>query len=297
MHGLDEPPATSPGSPGGRLFEYDLDDLAEVGVRLPIEQVHLLEQCIDGPKSWAMTVTPVIDPEDRYRLVLPLIAWDVVEEEPRLIFYPRVVEIDWSEMQDADIYRSTLAREYNWRRYPSLPGRARQITSWGECDSGAYESFRIWDLWPLDEALIGRLEDSVEKWLESDAYVQMKDYYDVGNGDWDFCDYAEYLGAGEPDSHQHVEETQYKNWTHERCITGEQEFERLQRAVSVYVNDVHYVKWFPGPRFPPPLQEMWEALLLSSHRNTLRAMRAIPPWDRDDIIRSERNYSAWLWLC
>lgn len=293
MQGLIGPPTQDP---GGRLFEYDLDDLAEVGVRLPEEQIHLLEQCIDGPSCWAMAVTPVIDPEDRYRLVLPLVAWDVAEEEPRLIFYPRAVEIDWTQLQDPDVFRKTLAREYNWRRYPSLPGRARTFTSWGDCEIGPFESFRIWDLWPLDEALVGRLEDSVERWLESTPYQEMKYFFEASSGDWELCDLAQYFGHGSGDNHHHVAEVAYKNWTHERCITGEQAFEELERKIGTRQDGVHYVKWFPGPRLPPPLQEQWEALLLSSHRNTLRALRAIPPWERDDIVRSERNYSAWLWL-
>lgn len=252
-----------------------------------------------------MVVTPVIDPGDKYRLTVPLITWNETTGAPGLVLYPRAVEIDWNAVRHEETYANTLARESNWRRYPSLPGRPYTRTPYGDWEQGPFESFRIWDLWPIDIPDVELIEASIERWWESDPMVDYEHWVTMMRGDWDFCSLAQDRGAGLPHSHEHAEEPGYGGWSYNNCKTGERMFEELEHKVAVYRPEdsetgdgvLPWIRPLPGPTLPSTLAPAWESLLASSEVNSVRALGAFPPWDSEVLLSSERNYSPWLWLC
>lgn len=285
------------------VFDYPLEELSDVGVRLPIEQIHLLEQCIEGPEQYALTVHTLNDISRPYGWAPPETAWDPEIGQPRLITYPKVVRLDWQAMHEGDTYAKSLALDRNWRRFPSLPGCERDASPWyDETEEGAYEAFRIWNLWPLDASLVEVVEESVMSWFGDEPYQLVETYSQVGRGDYDLCDFAMFAGQGDEDEHEHItdDEAGPINWP--RCKTGEQAFADLESHLLVepFPEDPDFgwwLRWFPGPSLPDQLGPAWSSLLVSSEANSLRALNVFPPWEREEVKHTERMYSPWLWLC
>lgn len=281
----------------GRLFEYDLEDLADVGVRISRQQEELLDDCMSGTVRHALSLTYIVDPSDKYRLVSPLLTWDVELGCERMIAFPTVVRLDWDQMDDEKLFGATLAYERNWRRFPSLPGflipadNPMEMLSWPEL-----AVYRIWNLWPIEEEQIESAHEALDEWFYSERYTNYSTWVDAERGDIEPCDVASYRGREESE-HEHNTDT--SAYWYDRCVTGDADFEELQKEVLVYLEgeELPYVRYFPGPELSGSLAPAWESLLVSSEANTRRSLDAFPEWEVESLTASERWFSPWLWLC
>lgn len=295
---IDESVSPSIRERAGRLFEYDLESLSDVGVRISRQQEELLEECISGTVCHALSLTYLVDPSDKYRLVSPLLTWDDELGCERLIAYPTVVRLDWDQMDDEELFGKTLAYEHNWRRFPSLAGfllpfevGPMEALSWPELGV-----FRIWNLWPIKEEDVGAVQDAIETWTCGEAYQNYGTWVDAERGDIEPCDVACYRGR---DEEEHEHNTDTSAYWYDRCVTGDADFEELKKEVLIYLEgeELPYVRYFPGPELSGSLAPAWESLLVSSETNTRRSLDAFPPWETESLTASERWFSPWLWLC
>lgn len=284
---------------GQGLFEYGMDDLAQMGVMLPEPQQQLLEQVLDGGPAYAMTIALIIDPGDRYRMEQPVYAWDADNECETVFTYPMAVTLDWQLLDVEDRYRSSLRDQRGWNRFPSLPGRAHALDWCREIEEGYLDSFRIWNLWPIDGHQVDLLDEAVSEWAcDSESPMGMLDLWKSVNwGDFELCDFAEMQGGGEAETHEHDEVA--GPYSFDECVTGMKLFHEFEDQLFTIAGDekVGYLRGnLPGPVLHPRLRDAWDLLLFYSQSNTLLTTHAVPPWERDDLIKTEREYSPWLWL-
>ena len=280
-------------SPGAQAFVNGPEDLEMVGVQYAPEQLDLLERgSVFRPgqtRLYALAVTALPDPVFPHSEALGLTALTLDEEDnldPVLV--PTVVEIDCSEWETFD------EQEPDWRRFPSLLGRALVISpAVGDWSLDGLRPFRLWDCWPLgaygqgqfDAALI---QHAVQDWRNTHwaPYLQWLEVRD--NIDVDPCDFE-----GTPEHlHDHGPDADGR---HRGCRTEDNWFTQYGRLQMAYDNDGD-----PYPRpFPPVdglfhLAPVWEQLLATSRTNAHAALMSYPEWELEPVIRTERHYSPWL---
>lgn len=293
----------------GPAFEYDLDDLAEVGVRLHPKQLELLHRAMEHPEEvfTAMVAKPVYSPTG-YRFRMEPLEFLEPSGEVSYAWHPAPVQVCFAVAFTAR--QNFDANEPAWRRFPTLPGRTCEVDPWSvECEWGDWEGFRIWDLWPLPEPAIEFSEQvlvpCVAEWLEDQA-MRYWEWLNVDRGEIDFCDYASVMGGGDPENHEHVGQDgllvapeDHDATGYYSCKTGEEFFWKELGEMLAPNNpegESYLAPWESVPLPQPFIDEDWRPLLTSSRRNATAALQAFPPWDRDQILTRERNYSPWLLL-
>lgn len=283
------------------VFEHDLETLEEVGVRLHPKQKMLARMARENPWTKFDVIVPrVVTSPSGYRFRQEPILF----ENDEFAWYPAIGQVCWAEAfndkEPFDLY------EKGWKRFPSLPTRYAEASPWlMEAEYGGWEGMRIWDLWPSPHPEFGQvLHEGVCEWLE-DEYMLYLEWMEVDRGEVDPCEYAEAHGGGSPDEHEHVTrdgepcEPDMKEYDMATCQTGERIFFEVLESMSVPdpSGEGRVLKpWKPLELPQPFVDEDWRPLLASSRRNSQAALTAFPPWDRDEILRYEREYSPWLWL-
>lgn len=225
----------------------------------------------------------------------PLFTMDDSDEET-MVTLPQVVNIS-SEYVD-----EVLLHEPSVERFPWLPGRLltpTNIREWGPDVAVGYpEGFRLWNLWPISEAQAEDVLDGTRLWRQQN-YMLLEAYYACERGDMDPCDIVVENEGVPYDNHQHREHVdRYGDAVVIECADGEEWMEQFKRG---HFRLDHQGLLVPRPMpdlklCDPALQETWLHLRDLSAINSFRAITAIPPSDREAVLRTERYYSPWLWL-
>lgn len=281
-------------TPGARPFENTYADLELVGVHLTPEQLDLGERAARFRPGWwdkmyCLTLVALPDPVFPHSAALGLHAFTLDEDGAQApVVVPVIAEIDCSEWESFD------EREPNWRRFPSLLGR-RQIyhaQSGLMLDEGL-EPLRLWHCWPIEEHDVAMVKQALEEWvleqwLPYTTWLEVRD-----NDDTSVCEgYLQATGCLEQ-HHQHEYDERGDIVV---CRDGESWFEYYGEHYLLLDDDGDL---YPRPFAPVGglhhLTEVWTNLLSSSQANTRAALEAYPQWDQDDVARTERHYSPWLW--
>jgi hypothetical protein len=276
-------------SPGARPFVNEVDDLALSGVQFAPEQIDLLDRAsVHRPGPWwnrlhALTLVLMHDPTNQHAAKFGLPAM-TIDDEDRLnpVLVPAVTEIDCTDWETFD------ETEPNWRRYPSVLGRTHVYSSFSGTLLEGLAPIRLWNLWPIEQEDVQRVKEASQNWLRNEwtPYLQ---WLEVSAGTSPACDYEgtpEHLHDHEYDEHGYVR----------ACINGERWYEHFSQTQMVYTDDGDY---YPKPFGPVTglreLEPVWENLLYSSRSNTTAAISSYPVWEQEEVVRTERHYSPWLW--
>lgn len=281
-------------NPGARAFVNSPEDLELVGVHYAPEQLALLERgSVFRPgmtRLYAMVVHPLPDPvfpnaEDSGLLALTLDEQDNLDP----VLLPTVAEIDCSHWEHFD------QTDPNWRLFPSLLGRLLTVSPvTAEWSLESPVPLRLWDCWPLGAFGEGQFDASlvqhaVQDWRNAYWAPYLKWLEVRDNSDTEPCDYE-----GTPEHlHDHGPDADGR---HRSCRTEDNWFSQYGRLQMTYDNDGD-----PYPRpFPPVsglhhLGPIWEHLLYTSRTNAHAALHSYPEWELDEVARTERHYTPWLW--
>lgn len=273
---------------GDRRFTYR--QLRRAGVAVETAQVPLLMHGA-AHNAYVMCVVALPDPfsEARTRMLYPprLKVYDTPQAPAgRTVVVPMFGQVDCSnvavEMCDGNYGP-------HWPRYPSVPVQLYDHRH-------PYEHqlwpgmVRVWNAWPVnsyDQEEITAAGTAVFDWWE-----RLYELASIHFNDVDVCELVH--GAG---SHDHVDHPIYGPDT-VLCNTGEAYVERL-RAKYLWNDDVNHVRSPPGMLVAPAfhsdaLDSVWRRLCESSHRNTMAALDAVPPWDVDELITIDKEHTPWL---
>lgn len=281
-------------TPGARPFENMPSDLELTGVRYEQEQIDLMcEAARFRPTGWhskmhVLTIAALPDPvwPEAEALGLPCLTIDDEQRcEPVLI--PMVAEVDCSEWEGFD------KAEPLWRRFPALLARGHVYSKHTGILIDGLTPMRLWNCWPLEEFDAPMVQAAVAGWFETvwNPYLLWLAVRD--NADESVCTAWEAISHLPDDKHHHeIDPSGYLV----ACRDGESWFDAFQSE--------HLRTDYDGDPYPVPfapvtglhhLTEVWQSLLASSRSNTTAALASYPDWDREDIARTERHYSPWLW--
>lgn len=271
---------------GASPFEYHPGDLKACGVNLAPQQIELFNSAAgktyfaDTDVVWAMTVEVFPDPDQGMDGSKPMTVWSLDEDGdpnyPRQLLLPRLVRLDWNLWPDLDVL------DPDWRRFPSLPGRAID-EDWY---AGAPQAFRLWNLWPLDYLGQQAVGDSYQGAHYGDWALSYGEYLELYQGAVSGCEKAH------PDEHLHHDDPQWR-WG---CFEGE-EWEREMRLKHVFVDEDGLEHWAAPPdgwgEPEWPVNEWWQVLLGYAERNAWASLSACP--NQDEVLEDEKRYSPCLW--
>lgn len=281
--------------PGARPFENMPDDLELVGVQLHPAQIDLLgKAAVFRPSMWrtmyVLTAYALPDPVFPHAEGFGIPAFDLDEAtgESKPVVIPAIAEVDCSEWETFD------EAEPFWRRNPSILARRHVYSAVTGTLVEGLTPLRIWDCWPLtDEYDADLVKQATASWFSAEwkpylAWLSCRDNLDVT-----LCDAYE-DATGLPES-QHQHEYDSDGYV-ALCREGEAWFEWFGKERIVLDED--------GDPYPRPfkpvggldvLGPVWQHLLASSEANTKAALTAYPPWERGEVMTTERHYSPWLW--
>lgn len=274
--------------PGPRPFENQLGDLELVGVQFAPEQVDLLRRGVRHRAGmcdymYAMALVPMPDPVFA-NLCLPALTVDPMTIAVEPVLVPQVIEVECSQWQDFDDHAP------NWRRFPSLLGRAITYDHLiGESSMEGLDAYRLWNLWPLEQEDVSVVYEANRLWQKT-HWEPWINWLEVRDNQGSLaCDYE-----GTP---VHLHDHEYDDLGEVRACHDGDHWHNQYRLTEVWADDDGDVYHRP---FGPvdglhELQPAWENLLVSSRANTMAALDAYPFWEREQAARTERHYSPWLW--
>lgn len=258
------------------------------------EQHHLFDQVRDGRRVMAMAVGFPRNPEHwQANHVDPLFTLDW-DGNSSLVTMPAVVELDNHHVDAVYEHEGPPMMRFPW-----LVGRTLTPTSgyYGpDVDIGSPESYRLWNLWPLQSWEAEEVLNGTRLWKEQN-YDLLEAFYAADRGDADPCDIVIKDGPAY-DEHQHREHLNSNgDCVLIECADGEEWLEAYKQG-HFRLDDDGLLMPLPlaEPRLSDRLlQDLWEHLRDTSALNAFRAVTVFNEKQRPAILRTERHYSPWLW--
>lgn len=262
-------------------WPYTYGDLDAAGVTLSEGQQRLYLDCQHRPRK-ALTVGFVQDfTEPR----LPVIA-DCMDPDGQRgkWHFPMVVDLrpeHWVEVGEDPV----------WWRYPTVPGRTYTVGPLSDQRLNNVEGFRLWMLEPITVSDADLLFD-LQVHYEREVLLPREMLAGCDRGDIDTCDaYSE--ATGTPFEHHRHAGNLEGFWL---CEDSE-DWLQAKREEFVRLDDDGMTVWLPLPRMsalPDDLAALYDNLVESSQEVSWRLHNALPRWEQDKVLRTERHYSPWL---
>lgn len=274
-----------------RFWDYDLDDLAMVGVRPdPAQIATLTDDSTFVMVAWAVP-DPYYDTGERPRWVIPRMqVADSAGNERRTVVIPVLGSIDRSAEAYDDL---KLFYGDDALRFPSLPVRISVPNGWEEFE-GHVRPVRVWDLWPVSAARAFDVQTAAEGvyehgWLADARHFCAEHYGRLGeNGE---C----HLVRDEVPLEKHNHGVDPEDRSVMRCWTGQ---EWKQRKMRELFHRDQIGAWKPHTLmfyFQDPVQaSTWCRLGEISWACTHNAATIAPLTERDELIRREEGQTPWV---